>query len=169
MSSSIHPSCRRRWPDLPILHSGKLFASMAGPVCRRPKWSMPEALPGWTNTMPNTPTDYGASGMKPRPLAVQIWDNQPETLAKVGKRLVEEYESASSTSISVAPCDRLPKKPKAAVTCCNTRNRWVGLSSKSVRLGADPGNSKNSAGMYARQNQRHRRGPSRRSRRARWR
>lgn len=26
-----------------------------------------------------------------RPLAVQIWDNDPETMAKVGKRLVEEY------------------------------------------------------------------------------
>ena len=28
---------------------------------------------------------------EPGPLAVQIWDNQPETLAQVGKRLVEEY------------------------------------------------------------------------------
>lgn len=27
-----------------------------------------------------------------RPLAVQIWDNQPETMAKVAARLVEEYE-----------------------------------------------------------------------------
>ncbi len=27
-----------------------------------------------------------------RPLAVQIWDNDPETMAKVGKRLVEEYK-----------------------------------------------------------------------------
>lgn len=26
-----------------------------------------------------------------RPLAVQIWDNEPEVLAKVGRRLVEEY------------------------------------------------------------------------------
>lgn len=26
-----------------------------------------------------------------RPLAVQIWDNQPETMAKVGRRLVEDY------------------------------------------------------------------------------
>ena len=29
---------------------------------------------------------------EPRPLAVQIWDNDPETMAKVGKRLVEEYQ-----------------------------------------------------------------------------
>lgn len=28
---------------------------------------------------------------EPRPLAVQIWDNQAEVMAKVGKRLVEEY------------------------------------------------------------------------------
>ncbi len=29
---------------------------------------------------------------EPRPLAVQIWDNDPETMAKVGKRLAEEYQ-----------------------------------------------------------------------------
>jgi tRNA-dihydrouridine synthase B len=29
---------------------------------------------------------------EPRPLAVQIWDNQPEVLAQVGRRLVEEYQ-----------------------------------------------------------------------------
>ena len=28
---------------------------------------------------------------EPRPLAVQIWDNDPPTLAKVGRRLVEQY------------------------------------------------------------------------------
>src|SRR5262245_19653341 len=28
---------------------------------------------------------------EPRPLAVQIWDNQPETMAKVGARLANEY------------------------------------------------------------------------------
>lgn len=27
-----------------------------------------------------------------RPLAVQIWDNQPETLAKVGRRLAQDYQ-----------------------------------------------------------------------------
>lgn len=29
---------------------------------------------------------------EPRPLAVQIWDNQPETMAKVGERLANEYQ-----------------------------------------------------------------------------
>ena len=29
---------------------------------------------------------------EPRPLAVQIWDNDPETMAKVGRRLTEEYQ-----------------------------------------------------------------------------
>jgi tRNA-dihydrouridine synthase B len=28
---------------------------------------------------------------EPRPLAVQIWDNDPDTMTKVGRRLVEEY------------------------------------------------------------------------------
>jgi tRNA-dihydrouridine synthase B len=31
-------------------------------------------------------------GDEPRPLAVQIWDNDPATLALVGSRLVEEYQ-----------------------------------------------------------------------------
>src|SRR3954464_14233133 len=29
---------------------------------------------------------------EPRPLAVQMWDNDPETLAKVGERLAREYQ-----------------------------------------------------------------------------
>ena len=29
---------------------------------------------------------------EPRPLAVQMWDNDPETLAKVGERLANEYQ-----------------------------------------------------------------------------
>jgi tRNA-dihydrouridine synthase B len=29
---------------------------------------------------------------EPRPLAVQIWDNQPETMARVGRRLAQEYQ-----------------------------------------------------------------------------
>ena len=29
---------------------------------------------------------------EPRPLAVQIWDNDPDTLARVGERLAKEYE-----------------------------------------------------------------------------
>ncbi len=29
---------------------------------------------------------------EPRPLAVQMWDNDPATLAKVGRRLVEDYQ-----------------------------------------------------------------------------
>lgn len=33
---------------------------------------------------------WGVPG-EPRPLAVQIWDNQPEVMAEVGRRLVNEY------------------------------------------------------------------------------
>ena len=31
---------------------------------------------------------------EPRPLAVQIWDNDPDTLAAVGRRLVEEFRAS---------------------------------------------------------------------------
>jgi len=31
---------------------------------------------------------------EPRPLAVQIWDNDPDALAAVGRRLVEDYRAS---------------------------------------------------------------------------
>ena len=39
---------------------------------------------------------------EPRPLAVQIWDNDPETLARVGSSWRTNSASAWSTSISAA-------------------------------------------------------------------
>ena len=50
---------------------------------------------------------------EPRPLAVQIWDNDPETLAAVGRRLVEEYRRARSISISAAPRATWPGKAQS--------------------------------------------------------
>jgi tRNA-dihydrouridine synthase B len=44
---------------------------------RRPRPSPPERLWGVKD--------------EPRPLAVQVWDNNPDTLAAVGRRLVEKY------------------------------------------------------------------------------
>ena len=41
---------------------------------------------------PSIPTGCGGVRDEPRPLAVQIWDNDPATLALVGRRLVEEYQ-----------------------------------------------------------------------------
>ena len=41
---------------------------------------------------PQHPERLWGVRQEPKPLAVQIWDNQPETMAKVGKRLIEEYQ-----------------------------------------------------------------------------
>ena len=41
---------------------------------------------------------------EPRPLAVQMWDNDPETLAKVASDWRKNIRSASSISISAARC-----------------------------------------------------------------
>src|SRR4051795_4591960 len=38
------------------------------------------------------PERLGGVKEEPRPLAVQMWDNDPETLAKVGSRLAHEYK-----------------------------------------------------------------------------
>ncbi len=62
---------------------------------------------------------------EPRPLAVQMWDNDPETLAKVGLRLRANTTSASSISTSAAPCEMLCRKPTAAPTCSASRNAWA--------------------------------------------
>jgi len=43
---------------------------------------------------------------EPRPLAVQIWDNNPETLAAVGRRLAEEFRvSAVDINFGCPVCD----------------------------------------------------------------
>lgn len=50
---------------------------------------------------------------EPRPLAVQIWDNDPETMAKVGARLVEEY-SVSVVDINFGcPVRQVTQKAKS--------------------------------------------------------
>lgn len=41
---------------------------------------------------PKHPERLWGVRQEPKPLAVQIWDNHPETMAKVGKRLIEEYK-----------------------------------------------------------------------------
>ncbi len=42
-------------------------------------------------TVPEFPDRLWGVADEPRPLAVQIWDNDPATLAAVGRRLVEEF------------------------------------------------------------------------------
>ncbi len=72
--------------------SGKSFANSAVRVCLPPRWSTHAVSFGWTSTKRSIPIGCGVSPTEARPLAVQIWDNDAETMAKVGKRLAEEYK-----------------------------------------------------------------------------
>ncbi|MEZ6094779.1 MAG: tRNA dihydrouridine synthase DusB [Pirellulaceae bacterium] len=45
----------------------------------------------WLNERAENPDRLWGVADEARPLAVQIWDNDPETMAKVGKRLVDEH------------------------------------------------------------------------------
>jgi tRNA-dihydrouridine synthase B len=85
---------------------------------------------------------------EPRPLAVQIWDNDPETLAEVGRRLAHEFqasvvdinfgcpvrdisEKARSGSYLLRWPDRIGRIVAAAAAAC----RPVPVTAK-IRLGA---------------------------------
>lgn len=48
-----------------------------------------------------------------RPLAVQIWDNQPETMAKVGRRLVEDYQVSVVDINFGCPVKQVTEKAKS--------------------------------------------------------
>lgn len=48
-----------------------------------------------------------------RPLAVQIWDNQPETLAKVGRRLVDDYQVSVVDINFGCPVKQVTEKAKS--------------------------------------------------------
>lgn len=50
---------------------------------------------------------------EPKPLAVQIWDNQPETMAKVGRRLVEDYEVSVVDINFGCPVKQVTEKAKS--------------------------------------------------------
>jgi tRNA-dihydrouridine synthase B len=45
----------------------------------------------WLNARAEFPDRLWGVADEARPLAVQIWDNDPETMARVGRRLVDEY------------------------------------------------------------------------------
>lgn len=48
-----------------------------------------------------------------RPLAVQIWDNQPETMAKVGRRLAEDYQVSVVDINFGCPVKQVTEKAKS--------------------------------------------------------
>ena len=70
---------------------GKLFANTVGLACRQRKWSTRVDSFGWNGIALNIRTALWGVKDEIRPLAVQIWDNEPETLAAVGQRLAREY------------------------------------------------------------------------------
>lgn len=87
-----------------------------------------------------------------RPLAVQIWDNDPDTMAKVGRRLVEEYgvsivdinfgcpvrqvtEKAHSGSYLLREPNRMSKIISQLVEVCSP----TPVTAK-IRLGCSPNN-----------------------------
>ena len=53
-----------------------------------------------------------------RPLAVQIWDNDPETMAKVGRRLVEDYRVSVVDINFGCPVKQVTRGAHTAVLTC---------------------------------------------------
>ena len=58
-----------------------------------------------------------------RPLAVQIWDNQPETMAKVGRRLVEDYQVSIVDINFGCPVKQVTEKAKSGSYLLRTPDR----------------------------------------------
>lgn len=68
-----------------------------------------------------------------RPLAVQIWDNQPETMAKVGRRLVEDY-AVSVVDINFGcPVKQVTEKAKSGSYLLRTPDRMGEIISAVVK------------------------------------
>ena len=61
---------------------------------------------------------------EPRPLAVQIWDNDLDELAAVGRRLVEEFRVSVVDINFGCPAKVITANPRAAPTCCAIRSGW---------------------------------------------
>lgn len=58
-----------------------------------------------------------------RPLAVQIWDNQPEIMARVGKRLVEEYRVSVVDINFGCPVKQVTQRAKSGSYLLSTPDR----------------------------------------------
>lgn len=68
-----------------------------------------------------------------RPLAVQIWDNQPETMAKVGRRLVEDYEVSVVDINFGCPVKQVTEKAKSGSYLLRTPDRMGDIISAVVK------------------------------------
>lgn len=69
---------------------------------------------------------------EPRPLAVQIWDNDPDTMAKVGKRLVEEYRVSVVDINFGCPVKQVTEKAHSGSYLLREPNRMHAIISRLV-------------------------------------
>jgi tRNA-dihydrouridine synthase B len=70
---------------------------------------------------------------EPRPLAVQIWDNQPETMAKVGRRLVEDYRVSIVDINFGCPVKQVTEKAKSGSYLLRTPDKMGEIISEVVK------------------------------------
>lgn len=68
-----------------------------------------------------------------RPLAVQIWDNDPETMAKVGRRLVEEYRVSVVDINFGCPVKQVTEKAHSGSYLLRTPTRMHEIISQLVK------------------------------------
>ena len=69
---------------------------------------------------------------EPRPLAVQIWDNDPDTMAKVGARLVEEYRVSVVDINFGCPVRQVTEKAHSGSYLLREPNRMHAIISRLV-------------------------------------
>jgi tRNA-dihydrouridine synthase B len=69
---------------------------------------------------------------EPRPLAVQIWDNDPETMAKVGRRLAEEYRVSVVDINFGCPVKQVTEKAHSGSYLLRDPNRMHAIISRLV-------------------------------------
>lgn len=71
---------------------------------------------------------------EPRPLAVQIWDNDPETMAKVGRRLVEEYQVSVVDINFGCPVKQVTEKAHSGSYLLRDPDRMYAIISRLVEV-----------------------------------
>ncbi len=70
---------------------------------------------------------------EPRPLAVQIWDNDPQRLAEVGHRLVEEYQVTAVDINFGCPVKRITSKSQSGSYLLKTPELMGAIIERVVR------------------------------------
>lgn len=70
---------------------------------------------------------------EPRPLAVQIWDNDPDTLAKVGARLAQEYKVSVVDINFGCPVRQVTEKAKSGSYLLRTPDRMGEIIERVVK------------------------------------